>query len=50
MAYIKTAKNGDFCEKLLNEDDFEAVLITFCCYNHGVNASEAVKKIVSDQK
>ena len=30
-AYIKTAKNGDFCEKLLSQIDFEAVLTTFCC-------------------
>ena len=32
--YIKTAKNGDFCEELLNENDFEAVLINFCCYEY----------------
>ena len=29
-AYIKTAKNGDFCEGLLIESDFEVVLATFC--------------------
>ena len=23
-----------FCEELLNENDFEAVLINFCCYEH----------------
>ena len=34
--YIKTAKNGSFCEKLLGEIDFKAVL---------ANASEAVQKI-----
>ena len=49
-AYIKTAKNGDFCEELLNENDFEAVLATFCCYDHGAKASEAVQKITTDQK
>ena len=32
------------CEELLSENDFEAVLATFCCYDHGANASEAVQK------
>ena len=32
--YIKTAKNGGFCEELLSENDFEAVLINFCCYKY----------------
>ena len=48
--YIKTAKNGDFCEELLSENDFEAVLTTFYCYDHGAKASEAVQKIATDQK
>ena len=43
--YIKTAKNGGFCEELLSENDFEAVLVNFCCYEYGANASEAVQKI-----
>ena len=43
--YIKTAKNGGFCEELLSENDFEAVLVSFCCYEYGANASEAVHKI-----
>ena len=43
-------KIGDFCEELLSENDFEAVLATFCCYDHGANSSEAVQKIVTDQK
>ena len=30
------------------ENDFEAVLATFCCYNYGPNTSEAVKKIGTD--
>ena len=34
-----------FCEELLSESDFVAVLVNFCCYNYGVNASEAVQKI-----
>ena len=32
--YIKTAKNGGFCEELLSENDFEAVLVNFCCYKY----------------
>ena len=39
-----------FCEVLLNENDFDAVLAFFCCYDHGLNASEAVQKIARDQK
>ena len=31
---IKTAKNGSFCEELLSENDFEAVLVNFCCYKY----------------
>ena len=41
--YIKTAKNGEFCEELLSRNNFEAVLTTFCCYDYGDNASEAVQ-------
>ena len=37
-------KNGDFCEELLDENDFEAVLTTFC-YGHGAKACEAFQKI-----
>ena len=47
-AYIKTAKNGDFCEELLSENNIEAVLATFCCYDHGAKASEAIQKIATD--
>ena len=43
--YIKTVKNGGFCEEWLSENDFEAVLVNFCCYDYGANASEAVQKI-----
>ena len=49
-AYIKTAKNGDFCQELLSKNDFEAVLVAFCCYDHGAKASEEVQKIATDQK
>ena len=41
----QTAKNGGFCEELLSENDFEAVLVNFCCYQYGTNASEAVQKV-----
>ena len=43
-------KNGDFCEELRCENDFEAVLATFCCYDHGAKASKAVQKIAADQQ
>ena len=39
------AKNGTFCEELLSENYFEAVLINFCCYGYGTNSSEEVQKI-----
>ena len=34
-----------FCEELLSENDFEAVLVNFCCYEYGANASETIQKI-----
>ena len=43
--YIKTAKNGSFCEELLSENDFEAVQANFCCYDYGANDSEEIQKI-----
>ena len=43
--YIKTAKNGGFSEELLSENDFDTVLVNFCCYEYGPNFSEAVQKI-----
>ena len=49
-ACIKAAKNGNFCEELLRENDFKAVLATFCCYDLGFKASEAIQKITTDQK
>ena len=48
--YIKTAKNGAFCEELLSKNDFDANLATFCCYDYGTNATEAVQKISTDKK
>ena len=38
-------KKGSFCEELLRENDYEAVLANFCWYEFGVSASEAVQKI-----
>ena len=29
---------------MLSENYFEAVLVNFCCYKYGANASEAVEK------
>ena len=41
-------KNSDgFYEELLSKNNFEAVLVNFCCYKYGANASEAVQKISS---
>ena len=44
------AKNDAFCYELLIKNDFEAVLVTFCCYDHGAKASKEVQKIATDQK
>ena len=41
----KNSQNGGLREELLSENDFEAVLVNFCCYDYGANASEAVQKI-----
>ena len=30
----QNSKNGGFCEELLSENDFEAVLINFYCYEY----------------
>ena len=42
------AKNSAFCERLVDENDFETVLAILCCYNYGVNASGKVQKIATD--
>ena len=36
---------SSFCEELLSENDFEAVLVDFCCYEYAANASEVIQKI-----
>ena len=46
----QNSKNGNFWEESLSENDIESVLVTFCCYEPGVKASEAVQKIAIDQK
>ena len=38
---IQAAKNGGSFAELLSENEFEAVLVNFCCYEYGANASEA---------
>ena len=40
----KQQKNGGFSEKIIIENDLEAVLVNFCCYDYGANASEVVPK------
>ena len=45
----QNSKKGGFCEELLGENNFEAVLATFR-YDCGANASEAVQTITTDQK
>ena len=49
-AHYRTTKSGDFCEELLSENGIEVVLSTFCCYDYGAKASEAVQKIATDQE
>ena len=46
----QNSKNDGFCEELLSENNFEAVLATLCWYKYGFNACEAVLKIATDQK
>ena len=46
----QNSRNWWLCEELLSENDFYAVLATFCCHNYGANISEALQKIATDQK
>ena len=41
----QNTKKWCLCEELLIGNDVEAVLVNFCCYDYGPNASEAVQKI-----
>ena len=46
----QNSQNGDFCEELLSENNFEAVLTNFCCYDYDANVSEVVQKITAYKK
>ena len=37
-----------FSEEFLSKNGSEAVFATFCCYDYGVNASEAFEKIATN--
>ena len=37
-------------QELLSENNFEAALAFFCCYDYGAYASEAVHKTAIDKK
>ena len=39
----QNTKKGGFCEELLSENDSEAVLNNFCCYEYGANTEEVQK-------
>ena len=41
----QNTKKWWLCEEVVIENDVEAVLVNFCCYDYGANASEAVQKI-----
>ena len=38
------------CEELLSENNFDAVLVTFCCFDYCVNPSETAQKMAADEK
>ena len=44
----KQQKVAASSQNFLSENDFDAVLATFCCYDYGANFSEAVEKIFTD--
>ena len=41
----QNSKNASFCQEISSGNDFELILVNFCCYDCGANASEAVQKI-----
>ena len=49
VAVSSIHQNSKKWQKLLGENDFEAVLVPFCCYDHDGKSSEAVEKITTDQ-
>ena len=44
------SKNGSSCQELISENEMEAVLASFCCYDYGANASKAAEKIATNEK
>ena len=38
----QNSKEGGFCEEVLGENDFEAALATFRCYDCGANACDTL--------
>ena len=38
------------CEELLNENDFETVSATLCCFDYCLKPSEAAQKTAADEK
>ena len=46
----QNSEKWQLCEELLSKNELKAVLTTFCCYDHGMKASEEVQKITTDQK
>ena len=47
---LSETDSTNFCEELLSENEIEDVLAILGCYEYGAKASEAVQKIVTDQK
>ena len=39
-----------FSEEFLSENDFEAVLATYCFHDYSCNVSERVERIATDQE
>ena len=39
---------ADSSEDFFSEDDFNAVLAPFCCYDYSANSSESLKNIATD--
>ena len=44
------SKKWWLCEELLSENNFEAVLATFWCFDYCVNPSETAQKMAADEK
>ena len=45
---IHQKKMATFAGNCSVQNDFEAVLASFCCYDHGAKASEEVQKMATD--